>query len=211
MVNLGNPYDRARPSSLLAIPILYGAAYLVSRYTGFLFAYQYTLSILLTILMSYYFDRGMISRQRIVGGEFPHLGRISIFAYPALLAAALTTVPRLLSRQPVYYLHFSSMDTIPRTELFVLTAVVAVPATELLFRGFIQRVLMDIFGKIPGMILSVIVYGGFFLLLSGNMYLAVIALTTGTLFTYIYYIERSVIAPIISHEIIVLAMFIFRF
>ncbi len=211
MVDLGNPYDRARPSSLLTVPVLFGAAYLVSRYTGFLFIYQYTLSILMTILLSYFTDREMISRRRIFGGEFSDIRNISIFLYPALLAAALTAVRHLFPRTPVLYRYFTSGGAVLRGELFVLMMVVAVPAAELLFRGVFQRIFMDLFGKVSGSIASAAAYGIFFFLLSGNALLASIAAAIGALLSYIYYRERTVIATIIGHEIIVLAMFIFRF
>ena len=213
MVKLENPYAHLRPQAktLLSVPALFVLGYLASRQTGFLFAYQYTITVLATILVSYYFDREIISGRRIFGKDFVDFSRISLFVYPVLLSAALVLVAKFLVRAPVYHLHFTSMGALSTAELFVLMIVVTVPATEILFRGYMQHVMMHIFGGITGSVISGIVYAGFFIVLSKNYWLLLIAAAMSGLFSYLYYRHKSVAATVIAHEILVMTMFIFHF
>jgi membrane protease YdiL (CAAX protease family) len=213
MVQLENPYAHTRPQTrtLLSIPVLFLLGYLVSRHAGFLFAYQYTITVLATILVSYCFDREIISGRRLFGKDFVDLSRISLFVYPILLAVALVLFSKYLVRTPVYHLHFSSMGAQGKAELFMLMIIVAVPATEILFRGYLQYVMMHIFGGITGSIIAGLVYAGFFVVLSKNIWLLLIAAAMSGLLSYLYYRHKSVSATVIAHEILALALFIFHF
>ncbi len=196
---------------LLSIPLLVGTAYAVSRYTGFLFAYQYTISIAAAFLTAYYFDREILSRWRITGKNEFFVTGISTFILPILLSIALVLVSGKLFREPFMYLHFSSMGNMNRSELLVLMLIVAIPLTEILFRGHIQFVLMNIVGKVAGSAITVIIYAGFFYVLTMNLQVFSTAAVIGALLSFLYYRRQSVTETIAAHLIITLAMFIFHF
>ncbi|MBP7582932.1 MAG: CPBP family intramembrane metalloprotease [Spirochaetes bacterium] len=213
MVQMDNQYAFLRPHArtLLIVPLLYLLGYFMARHSGFVFSYQYTIAVVASILASFMFDREIISSNRLLGKNFPDFNRISLFIYPVLLAAALILVSKYAARAPVYYLHFSSMDGMPRSELFVLMIVVAVPATEILFRGYLQHVMMHIFGSVSGSVLAGLTYAGFFLVLTRNIWLLLTAAAIAGLLSFLYYRHQSVVSTIIAHVILVLALFIFRF
>ncbi len=212
-MKLENPYAFTRPSfkMLLSVPVLYGSAWAVSRYTGFLFAYQYAISIAAAFLAAYYLDREIISRWRITGKNEFFIAGISTFLLPVVLSIALILLSGKLFREPLLYLHFSSMGHVNRSELLVLMLVVAIPLTEILFRGHIQFALMNIMGKAAGSVITVIIYAGFFFVLSNNLQVLVTAASIGALLSFLYYRRQSVTETIAAHLIITLAMFIFHF
>ncbi len=213
MVRLDNPYSFNRPRMFqyLAIAALFLVAYIIKKYASFHFVYQFVLPIMLILLLSYIFDRTMLSKKMFIGGEFPELGHIYFFSVPAVLSAFLISVPRLLHIPPHYFMHFSSQGNMQGGELFVLMVVVAVPAAEIVFRGYFQFLYSHLFGKKAGLAASVITYILFFLLLTNNVFVISYAAVMGVLFSYISFREGSILPSVIAHEIILLAMFIFKF
>jgi membrane protease YdiL (CAAX protease family) len=213
MVNLENPYafNRPRPSHYATIAILFIAAYLVRRIHSFAFIYEFTLPILMVLLIAYVLDRTVLSKKTLIGGEFPELGRIYFFVFPILMAAAFSVMPRIFKTAPMYYAHFSSAGSAHRGELFVLMLLIYVPATEIIFRSYFQHLYSHLFGKHAGPVISAITYPLYFLLFTKNAFVIGYAAAMGALFSYISYRESSILPCIIAHTIIVIALFVFRF
>ncbi len=213
MVRLDNPYsfNHPQPFQYLMIPALFLIAYIIKKYASFPFVYQFALPIMLILLLSYIFDRTVLSKKMLIGGEFPELGHIYFFIVPVVLSAILISIPRVFHIPPHYFMHFSSQGIMHRGELFVLMALVAIPATEIIFRGFFQFLYSHLFGKKAGLAASVITYILFFLLLTNNVFVISYAAAMSVLFSYISFREGSILPSIIAHEIILLAMFIFKF
>lgn len=213
MVRLDNPYsfNRPRPLHYLTVAALFLIAYMIKKYASFPFAYQFALPIMLIFLLAYIFDRTVLSKKMIIGGEFPELGRIYFFIIPLILTILFMLAEKIFRLPPAYYLHFSSNDSLHRGELFALMVIVAIPAAEIVFRGYFQFLLSHLFGKKAGFAASVITYVLFFLLLTNNSLVICYTALMGMLFSYISYRESSILPSIIAHEIILLAMFVFKF
>lgn len=213
MVKLENPYafNRPRPSHYFTVVALFIFGYLIKKFSTFLFAYQFSLPVLLVLLMGYIMDRSILSKRMLVGGEFPDLGRIYYFLSPLLLSAGFIAITRLLHIPPHYFLHFSAQATVPRWELAVLLMLIAVPASEVVFRGYFQYLYAHLFGKKAALVASTITYVMFFLLLTKNIYVLGYAAVMGTLFSYISLRESSILPTIIAHEICIIALLVCKF
>ncbi len=213
MVRLDNPYafNRPRPIHFSTIIILFVIAYLFKKFTIFIFAYQFTIPIMLVLLIGYIFDRSILSKNMFASGEFPAPGRIYFFIVPILLSALFVSVTKFFNLTPHYYLLFSAQESMNRGELFVLLIVIAIPATEIVFRGHFQFLYSHLFGKKAALVASIITYVLFLFLFTNNVLVMSYATAMGILFSYISYRESSILPSIIAHEIIVLVLFIFRF
>lgn len=213
MVRLDNPYsfNRPRPFQYFLIAGLFIIAYIIKKTTSFYFIYQFSLPIMLVLLMGYISDKSILSKKMLIGGEFPELGHIYFIIAPTIISALFVFITRLFNIEPHYFFQFSSQGVMHQGELFVLMALVFVPAAEIIFRGYFQFIYSHLFGKKAGIAASVITYLLFFLLLTNNVFVICYAAVMGVLLSYIAFRENSVLPAIIGHEIIILAMILFKF
>ena len=212
-MDLSNPYGFSKPPAriLLCVPLLIFFMWLLHRYSGFYFAYQYALAVVLTLLAGMYFDKNVISRNRLSGPRSIPVDRISIFISPIAVTLILLVGISYIWKTSVFYPLYSSQGGLARLELFPLLVIVVVPMTEILFRGFFQFNITYMMGKNAGLVITTTLNAAVFYFAVMNFvgFVAIIALS-GYL-SYLYFKYESVMLTILSHEVLIMSVLIFRF
>ncbi len=203
-------FNRPRARTMLVVPALYLLGYLSARYSGFLYVYQYSICVLIGILIGFFFDKDIISRNRLYGSRPMPVERISVFVSPFVIAAVLYIGIVFIWKTSLFYPTFSSHAQVSSLELFPLVLLVVAPITEILFRGFIQFSLAHMMNAKAALIITSLVHAGFFYY-SGHFVLIVVYLPIAMYLSYLYYKHESVLLTIVNHMIILFFMFIFRF
>jgi membrane protease YdiL (CAAX protease family) len=212
MVNLQNPYSIQKPplKLFIAVPFLYIAGYLLSRYSNIYFIYQFSISALLSVVIAIFFDKDILSSDRLFSDKFLQLDMIFVLLTPVAAAGGLYLVSTHLAGYPLLHTVFSSGSKITNPELFVMMTAVFVPVTEIFFRGFLQFNLMRLTGDIAGSVIAAFIFGAFFVF-AGVQWLTPVCIALGLYSSFIYCKYRSVITNIIIHVIIIILMFAIRF
>ncbi|MCX7678170.1 MAG: CPBP family intramembrane metalloprotease [Spirochaetes bacterium] len=213
MVRLDNPYSFHRPQPvqyLFAIG-LFLIAFIIKKYTTLPFLYQFTIPIMVTLLLAYISDNTVLSKKMILGGEFAELGRIYFFIVPAIAALALVLFKKISNVRPHFYLQLTSNGETPLVEFVPLVMFFSIPSAEIVFRGFFQYLWSHLFGKKAGCIITACSYSILFVVLSTNIFVIVYATIMGAILTYIAYRESSVLPSILAHEIFIIVSIIFKF
>jgi membrane protease YdiL (CAAX protease family) len=212
MVNLQNPYSIQKPplKLFISVPFLYLAGYLLSKYTNIYFIYQFSISVLLSVVIAIFFDKDILSSDRFFSDKFLQLDMIFVLLTPVAAAGGLYLVSRHLAGYPLLHTVFSSGSKIPNPELFVMMTAVFVPVTEIFFRGFLQFNLMRLTGDIAGSVIAALIFGVFFMF-AGVHWLTPVCIGLGLYSSFIYCKYRSVITNIIINVIIIILMFAIRF
>ncbi len=210
MVKLDNPYAFYRPSWKVFIPmlLLYPLLRWVIHYTYFSFLYQYSIALLILIIIAQHVDEKLFTRDRIFSFDFPfekkifYLFVMIIVLIPVRnIAIQFTSTPQLLN---FYQGNIKSLESI-----LIMVAVIA-PCEELFFRGFIQYNLSFFLGKYGGIIAAALLYS-----ITGiaahSLYLSVLFFIIGIIIGLIYSRVKSLVQAVLLHIITIIFMYLFPF
>ncbi|MCX8123833.1 MAG: CPBP family intramembrane metalloprotease [Spirochaetes bacterium] len=210
MVKLDNPYAQYRPSWKVFIPmlLLYPLLKWVLHYSFFSLLYQYSIALLLLIIISQYLDERLLTKDRIFSFDFPFEKKIFYLIVMVItlipirnIAVHFTQVPQLLN---FYQGNVTSLES-----LLVLIAIIS-PCEELFFRGFVQYNLSFFLGKYGGIVASALLYS-IIGIAAHSLYLALLLFTIGTIIGFIYSRVQSLVQATLLHVITIIFMYIFPF
>lgn len=210
MVKLDNPYAQYRPSWKVFIPmlLLYPLLKWVIHYSYFSFLYQYSIALLILIIISQYLDEKLFTKDRIFSFDFPFEKKIFyLFVMVVVLiplrniAIKFTSTPQLLN---FYQGNIKSLESI-----LIMIAIIA-PCEELFFRGFAQYNLSFFFGKFGGIIVAALLYS-IIGIASHSLYLAVLFFMIGIIIGLIYSRVQSLVQATLLHIITIIFMYLFPF
>lgn len=210
MVKLDNPYALHRPSWKVFIPmlLLYPLLKWVIHYSYFSFLYQYSIALLILIIIAQYVDERLFTKDRIFSFDFPFEKKIFyLFVMIIVLipirniAVQFTAIPQMLN--------FYQSTTKSLESMLIMVAVIA-PCEELFFRGFAQYNLSFFFGKYGGIVIAALLYS-----ITGiaahSLYLAVLFFIIGIVIGLIYSRVKSLVQATLLHIITIIFMYLFPF
>lgn len=210
MVKLDNPYARYRPSWKIFIPmlLLYPLLKWVIHYSYFSFLYQYSIALLILIIIAQYVDESLFTKDRIFSFDFPFEKKLFyLFVMIVVLipirniAVQFTATPQLLN---FYQGNIKSLES-----MLIMVAIIA-PCEELFFRGFAQYNLSFFFGKFGGIVIAALLYS-----ITGiaahSLYLAVLYFIIGIVIGLIYSRVKSLVQATLLHIITIIFMYLFPF
>ena len=210
MVKLDNPYARYRPSWKIFIPmlLLYPLLKWVIHYSYFSFLYQYSIALLILIIIAQYVDESLFTKDRIFSFDFPFEKKLFyLFVMIVVLipirniAVQFTTTPQLLN---FYQGNIKSLES-----MLIMVAIIA-PCEELFFRGFAQYNLSFLFGKYGGIVIAALLYS-IIGITAHSLYLAVLFFIIGIVIGLIYSRVKSLIQATLLHIITIIFMYLFPF
>lgn len=210
MVKLDNPYSQYRPTWKVFIPmvVMYPLLKVAMQYAYFSFLYQYSIALLLLIVIAQYCDKGLFTKERIFAFDLPFERKIFYLMVMVIILIPIRNIAIQFTQNP-QTLHFYQGQMPLLESMLVMMAIIA-PCEELFFRGFVQYNLSFYFGKY-----GAIVIGALFYSLIGaaahSLYLAVIFFLIGITIGYIYSRVKSLLQAVILHEITVIFMYIYPF
>lgn len=210
MVKLDNPYAKHRPSWKVCIPmlLLYPLLKWVIHYSYFSFLYQYSIALLILIIIAQYLDERLFTKDRIFSFDFPFERKIFyLFVMIIVLipirniAVQFTPTPQLLN---FYQGNIKTLESV-----LIMVAIIA-PCEELFFRGFAQYNLSFFFGKYGGVVIAALLYS-----ITGiaahSLYLAVLFFIIGIVIGLIYSRVQSLVQATLLHIITIIFMYLFPF
>ena len=210
MVKLDNPYAKQRPSWKVFVPMLlvYPILKWVIHYSYFSFLYQYSIALLILIIIAQYLDERLFTKDRIFSFDFPFERKIFyLFVMIIVLipirniAVQFTPTPQLLN---FYQGKIKTLESV-----LIMVAIIA-PCEELFFRGFAQYNLSFFFGKYGGVVIAALLYS-----ITGiaahSLYLAVLFFIIGIVIGLIYSRVQSLVQATLLHIITIIFMYLFPF
>ncbi len=213
MVKLDNPYPVPKPPLIIFIPVilLYLAGYLCFRYSLFAFPYQYALTVLTLILVSFLFDRDLLTSERIFNFKYSfHKKKIIVLGSAGVLILLLWVSSGFLFKRPVLYDFYCGTTPLSAVELGLLLVFVVGPFEEIFFRAYLQKHMGDLLGKAGGYAAASLLYGLFFLLYGGTA-VALYFFVTGLFFGFLYMMSSSVPINIVLRSALMIFLLALRF
>lgn len=212
MVNLENTYPSPRPplAKFTPLAIAYIAGYFCFRYEMFTFIYQYSLCIMVPALISYLYDRNLLTRKRIFEFKVPTKKRLILPASIAGFIFLMVLISKIILHKELLYQFYSAGSSIQPLELSILLLIIIAPFEEIFFRGYLQHNLQNLAGNTFGPIIASLLYAVFFAFTNSG-WLFIVFLLKGLCLCYLYVKCNSVFINGLIHAFFMLLLVIFKF
>jgi membrane protease YdiL (CAAX protease family) len=212
MVKLDNKYPVRGSTLAVIVPvcIMLLFEYFLFRIKIFSFIYQYSITLLILVLLACFYDRGLITRDRLLTFELSRVKWIIVFAPLALLFAVAYLPGRFFREIPVLNNLFRTGFSGSNGEFFLLMLIVIPVIEEIFFRGFLQFNLMGIMNAKAGYVTASIIYAGFFIF-ADSRWMMLVFLVVGLCQGLIYMLNRSILLNIVIHLLLVILMIVYHF
>ena len=210
MVKLENPYQYQISTLKLVIHvfILFILGYLCFTLHIFSFLYQYSIAMMILILIAFLFDRELVSSDRILKVDFMALRWIPLIVSAAAVFFILYFIIKTLAEITLIGDLFRRGSDISNTEYVLFMILVLPTVEETFFRGYLQYNLMHRIGIKAAYIVASLIYTTFFLF-TKNIWIIFIFLILGFYMGYIFLRNKSTLVNITIHSLFMLLLFIY--